>query len=168
MKKVSLIVLATVISIGSYGQSKAVDNFYEKYKDDRDASVVTLNSSIFQLFSNIAELADDEDAATMARISKGIKAMNILALPLDKIGISMNEVEDLRNNIVKEGYEELMTVRDGRERVYFLAKTGNSKINNMLILVNDGRDEFVLMNLDGVLEMKDLAYMVENRDRWGK
>lgn len=168
MKKVSLVVLAAVLSVSVFGQSQAVEKFYNKYKDDRDAKVVNLNSSIFKLFSDIAELADDEDAATMGRIAGGIEFMNILALPLDKIGISMNEVDELRSDIKSEGYEELMTVRDGNERVYFMAKTGDSKIKNMLILVNDGRDELVLMNLDGILEMRDLAYLAENRGRWGK
>lgn len=168
MKKLQLLIVALFISTFSMAQSKAVEDFYDKYKDDRDASVVNLNGSIFELISNIAALGEDEDAETISRIADGIKSMDILAIPMDRAGISMSEIDDLRSKIKSEKYEELMTVRDGRERVYIMAKTTNKQIDNMLILVNGDDDKFVLMNLDGILEMKDLAYLAENRGRWSK
>lgn len=168
MKKVSLVIVALFVSVVSMAQSKAVEDFQSKYKDDRDASSVNLNGSIFELISNIAGLGEDEDAETISRIAKGIKSMNILAIPMDKAGISMSEIDNLRSKIKSEKYEELMTVRDGRERVYVMAKTNDNQIDNMLILVNGDDDKFVLMNLDGVLELKDLAYLAEHRNKWGK
>ncbi len=168
MKKLSLVAAVVFISSIVMAQSKAVEDFHSKYKDDRDASVVSLNGSMFELFASIAELADDEDAQAMARIAKGINSMEILAIPMDKAGISTSEIDKLRSDIKSEDYEELMTMRDGRERVYIMAKTKDSKIDNMLVLVNGDEDEFVLMNLNGVLEMKDLAYLAEHHDKWGK
>ncbi|MEQ8927721.1 MAG: DUF4252 domain-containing protein [Fulvivirga sp.] len=168
MKKLSLIVAALVICGSAFSQSKSVEAFHNKYKDDRDASVVTLNGNIFGLISNIAGFSEEEDAQTVSRIAKGINSMNVLALPMDKIGISVKEIDNLRDDIKKEGYEEMMTVRDGRERVYFLAKTNKSQINNMLILTNKDDDEFVLINLDGILEMKDLAYLADHHKEWSK
>ena len=70
MKKVQLVIAALFISAVSMAQSKVVENFYNKYKDDRDASVVNLNGSIFELIANIAALGEDEDAETIARKSK--------------------------------------------------------------------------------------------------
>ena len=166
MQKLTLLTAAVLISIGSFGQSKSADNFYNKYKDDRDASLVTLNGSIFQLVASIAGLAEDDDAAALARIADGIKSMKILALPMYKAGINMSEIEDLRSNIIKEGYDELMTVRDGKERVYFLAKTNENQINDMLILSHKADDELALIKFEGVLEMKDVAYLVDHHDDW--
>lgn len=168
MKKLTLIIIAGFISAASFAQSKYVEQFHDKYKDDRDASVVSLNGSIFELISTIASYGEDEDSETVSRIAKGINSMNILSIPLEKAGIALSEIDDLRKNIKGEGYEELMTAREGKERVYFLAKTKDNEINNMLILVNDGDDEFVLMNLDGILNMKDLAYLAEHRKNWSE
>lgn len=168
MKKVSLIIVAVFVSVAAMAQSRAAEAFYNKYKDDRDASEVNLNGSIFELISSIAGLGEDEDAETISRIAKGIKSMNILALPMDKAGISMKEIESLRSEIKAEKYDELMTVKDGRERVYFMAKTTDKQIQNMLIMISGDDDKFVLMNLDGILDMKDLAYLAEHRDKWSK
>lgn len=168
MKKLTLMIAACLLTAATFAQSKYAEKFHNKYKDDRDATVVSLNGSIFELLGTIASFGEDEDSETFARIAKGIKSMRVLSLPIDKIGIAVNEIDDLRKNILGEGYDELMTVREGQERVYFLAKTSDKEINNMLILVNDGNDEFVLMNLDGVLNMQDLAYLAKHRKDWGE
>ncbi len=167
MKKLmTTLVLAGAVLVAQ-AQSKAVQDFQNKYENDRDAKVVSLNGSLFQLVSNITKLAeDDKDAEVMSRIAGGINAMKILAVPLFKTGLELKEIEDLRSKLKSEKYEELMTVRDGRERVYFMAKSGENKINNMLVLINDDKDEFVLINIDGELDMKDLAYLAEHHKDW--
>jgi hypothetical protein len=167
MKKLTAVFIAMVTVSFAFGQSKAVEDFQNKYKNDRDAKVVSLNGSIFQLVANIAEFADeDEDAQVVARIAKGIKSMNLISVPMLKAGIELKQIEDLKDKLKSEKYDELMTVRDGRDRVYFMAKTGENKINNMLILITQEEDEFVLINIDGVLDMKDLAYLADNHKKW--
>ena len=168
MKKLGLLLIAVIFTTSLQAQSKAAEDFINKYKEDRDASHVTLEGNIFQLIANIAEFAEDEDAETMGRIAKGIKSMNILKLDTYKAGIDMKEIDALHASIKGEGYEEMMSARDGREHIRFLAKTNDSQINNMLIMIKDGDDEFALINLDGVLEMKDLAYLAENHRKWSK
>ncbi|HNP19397.1 MAG TPA: DUF4252 domain-containing protein [Fulvivirga sp.] len=167
MKKLIAVFIAMVTVSLAYGQSKAVEDFQNKYKNDRDAKVVTLNGSLFELIGNIAQFAEeDEDAQVAARIAKGITSMNLLSVPMFKTGIDLKEVESLKDRIKSEKYDELMTVRDGRERVYFMAKTGGNQIDNMLILITSDDDEFVLINIDGKLDMKDLAYMADNHKKW--
>jgi hypothetical protein len=167
MKKLIAVVFFSAMFSLTYGQSKAVEDFSNKYKNDRDAKVISLNGGLFELFSNIAKFADeDEDAKVMGRIAAGIKSMNVLSLPMYKTGLEVKEIDDLKNKLKSEKYEELMTLREGTDRIYIMAKTTDSKINNMLMLINSDDDDFTLINIDGTLEMKDLAYLAKNQKDW--
>ncbi|MEQ8245982.1 DUF4252 domain-containing protein [Fulvivirga sp.] len=167
MKKLMSIILFTATATFTFGQSKAVEDFSNKFKNDRDAKVVSLNGGIFELVANIAQFADDdEDAEVIGRLASGIKSMNILSIPMYRAGLELSDIDDLKNKLKSEKYEELMTMREGRDRVYFMAKTGGDKINNMLMLINSDDDDFTLINIDGIIEMKDLAYMAKNHDNW--
>lgn len=163
MKRLFAIALCTVLGLTvSFGQSKTVREFQEKYENDRDASVVHLNRGLFKMVSGIASLAeDDEDAQTMARISDGIKSLDVVSVPFYKSGVDPSEIDNLRKRLKREDYEELMEVKDGRDRVYFLTQGDGSEIKNVVVLVRE-EERLVVMNMDGTIDMKDLAYMAKH------
>ena len=166
MKKTTTLLAALVlISTFAIGQSKSVDAFKNKYKDDRDATVVTLQGNIFKLIGSIAEYSDDEDAKALSKVADGIKSMQILALPKYETGLDSEEIKALKSNIKKESYEELMNMKEGRETVVIYSLGNEDEVRDMLILVEE-KDEFVLINIDGVLRMKDLAYIANNHKKW--
>lgn len=166
MKKliVALVLIGTVSF--SWAQSKTVQDFQNKYKDDRDAKVVSLNGSLFELIGSIASYEeDDEDAKTIARIAKGIQSMEILAIPMHKSGFDAKSMDDMRNALQKEKYEELMTVKEGSNRMYFMTQGTDTQVKNMLVLMRED-EEFMVMSINGTLEMKDLAYLAKNHKNW--
>ena len=165
MKKTTLIVALALVSSIAFSQSKSVDSFKNKYKDDRDATVVTLQGNIFKLIGSIAEYSDDEDAQALAKVADGINSMQILSLPKYETGLEAEEIKNLKSNIKKESYEELMNMREGRETVVIYSQGSEDEVRNMLILVEE-KNEFVLINIDGVLKMKDLAYIASHHDKW--
>lgn len=163
MKKLLSLTLITILAVSvSFAQSKTVREFQERYENDRDASVVHLNSGLFKIMGALAGAVDgDEDAEAFARISDGIKSLDILAIPFYKSGVDPSEIDNLRSKLKKENYEELMEVRDGRDRVYFLTQGTTNEVKNMVVLVREEK-KLVLMNMDGTLNMKDLAYMAKH------
>lgn len=165
MKKATLIVALALVSSITFSQSKSIDSFKNKYKDDRDATKVTLQGNIFKLISSIAEYSDDEDAQALSKIADGIKSMQILSLPKYETRLDPDEIKQLKSNIKKDSYEELMNMKEGRETVVIYSQGSEDEVRNMLILVED-KDDFVLINIDGVLKMKDLAYIASHHDKW--
>lgn len=165
MKKTTLIVALALVSSIAFSQSKSVDAFKNKYKDDRDATVVTLQGNIFKLISSIAEYSDDEDAQALSKVADGINSMQILSLPKYETGLDKEEINALKSNIKKESYEELMNMREGRETVVIYSQGSEDEVRNMLILVEE-KNDFVLINIDGVLKMKDLAYIASHHNNW--
>lgn len=158
------LVLIAVTGASAFSQSKSAEAFRAKYENDRDAKVVTMNGSMFELLSNIADnMEDDEESQAIARIARGIKSMQVLAVPMFRSGLEPDEVENLHNDLLKEKYEELMQVRDGAQRVWFMAQGNTNELRNMIVLVRE-EEEFIMFNIDGTLNMKDLAYIVDNHD----
>lgn len=163
MKRLFAFTLCTVLGLSiSFAQSKTVREFQEKYENDRDASVVHLNGGLFKILSGIASLAeDDEDAEAISRISDGIRSLDVVSVPFYKSGIDPAEIDELRRKLKKEDYEELMEVRDGRDRVYFLTQGSENVVKNVVVLVRE-EERLVVMNMDGSIDMKDLAYMAKH------
>jgi len=166
MKKLAVMIFAVAISATAFGQSKTVENFRNKYKNDRDAKVVSLSGGLFELLSSIASWDEsDEEAMAISRIADNIRSLEILSIPLYKSGFSHEDIDKMRSDLEKESYEELMTVKDGHERVYFLTQGDKNTIKNMLVLIRED-DEFAVMNIDGSLDMKDLSYLVKHHKDW--
>lgn len=165
MKKTTLIVTLALIASVGYSQSKSVESFKNKYKDDRDATVVTLQGNIFRLIGSIAEYSDDEDAKALSKMADGIKSMQVISLPKYETGLEDDEIKQLKSSLLKESYEELMNFREGRETVVIYSQGNEDEVRNMLILVEE-RNEFAVINIDGILKMKDLAYIASHHDKW--
>ncbi|MDH5366961.1 MAG: DUF4252 domain-containing protein [Cyclobacteriaceae bacterium] len=164
MKELTTLILLFVASLIGSTQT-TVEEFTNKYKNEKDATVVTLKGNIFSLLGDIAEWSDDEEAEMAARIFKGINSMEVLSLSLYDADISKEEITDFKSNLIKEKYEEYINVRDGRETVEVYAQGSKENISNMLIIVQE-RDDFSLINIDGSLSHKDIAYIVEHHDDW--
>ena len=167
MKKATIILFAAIVSVSTaFGQSKTIENFHQKYEDDRDAKVVTLSGGLFELLSNIASWDEsDEEAQAISRIADNIKSMQILSIPMYKSGFDASDIEKMREDLRKESYEELMTARDGSDKVYFLTQGDNDTVKNMLVLIQE-KEDFAVMNINGSLEMKDLSYLVKHHKDW--
>jgi hypothetical protein len=161
MKYLSIILVFAATA--AYSQSKSVADFQAKYQGDRDATVVTVNGNMFNLFANIADAADEEDeeAQAMARIARGIKSLKVLSVPVYKSGLQPDEISGLRDQLIKEKYDELMQVRDGQEHVYFLAQGNENEVRNMYVLIQED-DDFTILEIEGTLQMKDLAKLVRH------
>lgn len=159
------LLMICLIAAGSavMAQSKSADAFHNKYQGDRDATVVKLNGSIFNLVASIAAEADeaDEDAQALARIASEINSIRVLSVPVYKSGLEPEDIKALRNDLIKEKYDELMTVRDGSDRMYFLAQGDETEVRNMYVLIQQDR-EFTMLSIDGRLKMSDLSYLANH------
>ena len=165
MKKLFASIMLVAFVTTAWAQSQVVEDFQNKYKDDRDAKVVAINGGLFKILSGIASYGEDEEALAFSRISDNIKSMNILSIPLYKSGFDPDEIDEMRSNLEKDDYDELMTIRDGGDRIYIMAQGAKNEVRNMLVLIREEK-EFVLMNIDGTLDMKDLAILAKNHKDW--
>ena len=108
---------------------------------------------------------EDEDARVITRIGEGIESMDIVSVPLFDSGLKPAEFDGLKDKLKSEKYEELMNMRDGRDRVSVMTQGGENEVKNMVILIRE-EDNAVVMNVNGTLDMKDIAYLARNSKNW--
>ena len=144
-------------------QSKTVDSFQDKYSDHDDATYVTIKGSLFNLVASIAEYDEDpdEDMQAFSRIADGINSMEVLKVPFYDTDLNRDEVKSLRSALEKEGYEEFLMVKEGKELINVMAQGAADEIRNMLVLIEE-KEEFTLISIDGKLSMKDLSYFTKH------
>ena len=167
MKRLTTILAILIAPMFVMAQNKAVTDFQNKYKDDRDASYIEISGSLFKFISSINDSNNDEmdpDLEAIARIADGLESMKVLKIDKYASDVSQSEIDALKSSLKKDSYESLMTMKEGRRNINFMAQGKSNELRNMLIIVDD-KDEFVLINIDGVLTSKDLSYLSKNFEK---
>jgi hypothetical protein len=163
MKKLTTLMIIAMLPFLAMAQSKTISSFQDKYSDHDDATYVTIKGSLFNLVASIAEYDEDpdEDMQAFGRIADGINSMEVLKVPFYDTNLNREEVKSLRSALAKEGYEEFLMVKEGKELINVMAQGAADEIRNMLVLVEE-KEEFTLISIDGKLSMKDLSYFTKH------
>ena len=145
-------------------QTSELDAFREKYGDNEDAKVVTVKGNVFQLFSEIASNLEDEEGEVLQRLAENINGVEVMSIPMYKSGLMPEEIKGLRNDLTRNDFEEYVTMRDGDRKVNVMAQGKAKEVKNMVVLVEE-ENEFVLMNVNGTISMKDVAALKNYRNK---
>lgn len=155
----TLIIILAFIGLNVNAQS-ALDQFFNQHQDDTSFTVVNISPKMFQMLARID--TEDPESKEVMDLIKGITGLRILA---KDSGDGTKLYNDAFSKISKNGFEELLTVRDGGENVRFMVKEGNSpEIINQLVLLVGGSDDFVLMDLTGVINLKTIGKLSKSID----
>ncbi|MBL3658008.1 DUF4252 domain-containing protein [Fulvivirga sediminis] len=161
--KRSILVLSigVLLSFSAQGQD-AISKFFSKYENDEEFTQVSVNSRMFELFTNL-EMESKEDQEVMNAISK-LKGIRILAKEDAKDGKKL--YKEAFQLLPKEEYGELMSVRDGSTDLKFLIKESGGKINELL-MISGGEKEFFILSLFGEIDLKQIAKISKSMDIQG-
>lgn len=158
----TIVVIYLLVPIIAFGQSKSIDNFIAKWKGNQDVSVVNISGSLFNLLSEVTSIdKEDEEMEAMKRIFRNIQSMKIVSVPYRIAEFSSTRINELKNDLENDQYEELMTLRDNEKNFLFMAQGDNSTLSNMVVLIDDD-DQFTVLSVLGSLDMKDLALLARN------
>lgn len=149
MRKILLMAMLLGVAGLSFAQTKAVQSFYNKYKDMDGVENVRLQGWLIKLASSFAD--DDPDAK---RLLKKITQLRILTMDQGNL-VSQQEYNNLVKNIKQDHFEDLFLIKDNGQNVQFLIREKGDTITDVIMLVSGG-DEFVLLSLEGVLKFSDL------------
>lgn len=153
MKKLTSIILFTMLfSLGAMAQTDAVSKFFEKYGADEDFTEVTVSSRMFGLFTDM-EVESEEDQEILDAISKltGLKM-----LVKDEASDAMALYKDLISKMPKDGFDELMSLREEDQIMKFMIKEKGGKISE-LVLVSGGDTNFFVIRLLGEIDLKQVS-----------
>ncbi len=149
MKKILLILsLCCCNTVFVTAQTKSVKSFYDRYANDENAIDISVQGWILKL---AGEFADDDEAG---KVLQKITQLRVLLME-DGNPVSAPEYDQLKRDVRKDQYEELLQIREEETYIDFYIREEGEYITNVLMLVNES-DGFVLLSLEGLLKMEDL------------
>jgi hypothetical protein len=149
--------LAVVFNLSA--QNDAITRFFEKYYEDERFTVVYVSPKMFQLVSKIE--TDDEEWNKVREIVKDIGGLRVLVA--DSIDNGLTYYKDALSRVPAGEYEELLTVRDGKENVRIWVKDSGNIIEELLLLVGSP-DEFVLLSFVGNIDLDKISELSKTLD----
>ena len=165
MNKLTLTTVLVLFAYATFGQSQSVREFREKYEGDRDVTTVTLEGGLFKLVGFIAELSDehDEDLEDLANLSDGIERMRILDIDdYDRVLDDEDEIDELEEDLEKEGYMVIATIREHRDDIKIYSKQSKrAELKDVVMLIED-RYDFTVLTIEGSFRFEDLNVIIDN------
>ena len=150
----------------SFSQSKAIEDFYNKYKNHEDISKVELKGWVLKLVAKFTDEADNTDDF-LRKITK----LRVLSMDEGNI-VERADYNRLIKNVQSDRFEDLMYFKEGDSDVKILIREGASAVTDILMVIS-GDDHFTLLSLEGRLKFSDIQNLnldidIEGTEHLGK
>ena len=132
---------------------QAQQSFFDKYAEMDEVTSVYITKSMLKMFPSMSGTINGVDVGNLAS-----KLENIQILSADDSSIIEQLRKDTKHINSKNGYEELIRVRDDGDKttIYFKEKKKNSEF----ILITDSGNEFNIISIVGNdISLKDIQDM---------
>ena len=147
-------IMATLCSVCSYGQQ----SFFDKYAEMDGVTSVYITKSMLSLFPKGQTNVNGINIGDIASRLDNIQILSTDEQPIvDKL---RKETSDINT---KNGYEELMRVREDGEKTTIYFKDGKKDKKEFVLLV-DEKDEFTIISIVGDLTLQEIQGIVNNAE----
>lgn len=152
MKKIIITLLLAVTPALFFGQS-----VFDKYDGIDEITTVIVSKKMFEMMGNVK--SNDKDTEQFLRLAKGIDKLQIFTTSDKKWVADMKTT--VNKHLKSNALEELMRVSDGGENVKIYINSGGSatKVKELLMFIEDGKSETVLISLTGNFDLNDLSVL---------
>ncbi len=156
MKKQALLVLiVSALALSLQAQTSPVDDLFDRYDGKEGFTSVYISSKMFSLLSRID--SDDEEFRNLVTRIRGIRILSIDSA--ENTG-RVNFVSELMPRLSRTGYEELMTVKEENDNVFFMIREVGGKIAE-LVMITGGHGSSVV-SIRGDLDLKTIASLSDS------
>lgn len=133
-------------------QNEALTGFIENHKNETGFTYAFLSKDLFEVVTRTD--IQDKDWKKLHNVVRNIGSLSILATDSAENAWALyKEVVPL---VPAGEFDELLTVRDGKENVRIWAKTEESVVTDLILLVGSP-EEFVLVCFAGNLELGNIS-----------
>ncbi|WP_449400550.1 DUF4252 domain-containing protein [Chryseobacterium wanjuense] len=172
MKKIILIfALAFSHFFNVYGQKDKdkLDQLFEKYQEVEGVTSIKIAKPMFGMLSNL-DLGDaelDQIKPLLAKIT-GLKIL-IAERPANAKNAKEQKLTQINKDISAYlsnlNYSEIMTMNSNGAKIKFLsAEEKNGVLDDLLLSIDSGGEENILMKLDGKLSMDDINKIINSSE----
>ena len=160
MKKlVILFAFALAFVTQASAQNALVTDFFDKYSENEDFTTVFVTGRMFGLLADIS--ADDPESQQLMDAAGGLKGLKILqSEKVDGKGL----YKDIYGKLSKNGYEDLMVIKEGQGRELKFVIREENKIISELLMISGEEKEFVMIYLYGNIDLDKIAKLTKNME----
>ena len=142
--------LTTLCSICSYGQQ----SFFDKYAEMEGVTSVYITKSMLSLFPKGQTSVNGVNIGNIASRLDNIQILSADEQPIiDKLRKETSAIN------TRNGYEELMRVREDGEKTTIYFKDGK-KDKKEFVLLLDEKDEFTIISIVGDLTLQEIQGII--------
>jgi len=155
MKRFLLLALFTVAGMQLFAQQgSGIDRFFQKYESDQSFTLISVTPKMFSMFSKL-DINSLEGKQFMSIVKK-LRGLRILAKENTKEG---NALFKEASSLLSKDFEELMTVRDGKDDLRFMVKENSQGNIAELIMLVGSTEEFLAMSLVGDIDLAEISQL---------
>ena len=148
-----LITIALFLSIPTAIQAKTFD--FDKMAEMEGVTSVHISKAMFRLLSGMSIKADGID---LQSVMPKLESLQIITCEKPEIiPLLKKEAEAFST---KEGYEELMRVKEDDSHTIILQKQHEDKPNEYVLVNIEGNEDFNLILMKGTLTLEELQQMM--------
>ena len=145
-------IMATLCSVCSYGQQ----SFFDKYAEMDGVTSVYITKSMLSLFPKGQTNVNGVNIGNIASRLDNIQILSTDEQPIvDKLRKETSHIN------TRNGYEELMRVREDGEKTTIYFKDSKKDKKEFVLLV-DEKDEFTIISIVGDLTLQEIQGIVNN------
>ncbi len=148
-----LIAIALFLSIPTAIQAKTFD--FDKMAEMEGVTSVHISKAMFRLLSGMSIKADGID---LQSVMPKLESLQIITCEKPEIIPLLKKEAEVFST--KEGYEELMRVKEDDSHTIILQKQHEDKPNEYVLVNIEGNEEFNLILMKGTLTLEELQQMM--------
>ncbi|MDR0743445.1 MAG: DUF4252 domain-containing protein [Tannerella sp.] len=141
-----------------YAQSSTINKLFDKYENEDDITVISISKAMFKMIPENINTGD----VNIKNIIHKIESMRIITSNNANLKEKMSSEFKSSVNGNKD-YEELMRVKDGKSNITFNARKKGDIINELIMLIN-GEDSFVAIQITGNFTLNDIQEIVKEKN----
>lgn len=138
--------------------AQAQKNPFDKFSDYEDVTYIFISEAMLKLVGTTA--IPSIDGIDINEIGSKLKSIQIITSEKHTKNSLKSEAMSI---IKKESYEKLIQVSEKDNKVDIYFKDG--KKNSIIVMVNDEKDDTVLIVFSGEFGMANIAKMLEGRNK---
>lgn len=123
---------------------------------------VDLQGAMLQLVS--AAMKEEEDDAGLADMVSNLERVRVQVGSIDSVDVATvaSRIDDAVSRLTASGWDQILKVVEEGEQVYLFAREDAGSIVGLTVLVNDGGEEAVVVNIVGTIDPSTLGRMLSD------
>lgn len=162
--RISLIAMMLIFAgaITDLNAQSIMDKFYDKYSGQEGYTSVYISKYMFDMFRN--DEANVQTTEQMDQIMNKLNCIKMLVTDDDPATpVPVNLYTEIMKIIPSSPYKEIMMVKEKDQDIKFFVREEKGKVAELLMVIG-GKNESVLISIQGDIDMKNISKLAKSMD----